>query len=84
MEEAGLRFLGRGLRAGTLTSPTFTRTMEVTRCRAGEPFLPPAAWIGSLWDVWLVELWEWLLIIIKCPSGWGWWIQISLLLVLPP
>lgn len=36
MEEAGLRFQGRDLRAGTPTSPTFTHIMEVTRCRAGE------------------------------------------------
>lgn len=36
MEEAGLRFQGRGLRPGTTTSPTCTPTPEGSPCRAGE------------------------------------------------
>lgn len=36
MEEAGVRFRVRDLRAGTPTCPTFTHTMQGTRCRAGE------------------------------------------------
>lgn len=35
MEEVGARFQGWDLRAGTLTSPTSTHTLEVTCCRAG-------------------------------------------------
>lgn len=36
MEEAGLHFQGRGLRAGTQTFLTFIHIMEATLYRAGE------------------------------------------------
>lgn len=38
-EEGGRRFRGQGLRAGTPTSPTFTRPTGDTCCRAGELIL---------------------------------------------
>ena len=60
--EEGLRFQGRGLRAGILTSPTFTPTTEVIHFRAGEP-LPPTRGQSSRssWSNMFLVSWTWYL-----------------------